>query len=177
MSRTDLPLTVAEARAFAVRAHGDQRYGEHPYVLHLDEVHDVLREHGRPPLPTTRLVVAYLHDVVEDTDVTLAQIETRFGAVVAGCVDLLTDAPGRNRKERKAATYARLGGVAVADPLHHALVVKAADRLANVRRCVLDRNDRLLHVYRGEHPTFRTAAFRDGLADRMWAELDDLLGP
>ena len=175
MTRTELPFSVAEARAFAVKAHGEQLYGQHPYVVHLDDVHDILHEHGQPPLPTTRLVIAYLHDVVEDTSITLSEIKTRFGDVVAGCVDLLTDGPGDSRKERKAATYTRLEAVPSDGPLHHALVVKAADRLANVRRSVDESNQRLFVMYQSEHTDFRAAAFRTGLVESIWEELDRAL--
>jgi len=175
MTPPTLPPTVANARTFAVEAHGDQRYGAHPYVVHLDEVYAVLVEHGQAETSGhMRAVLAYLHDVVEDTAVPLSLIGERFGEPVSQCVDLLTDAPGRNRKERKAATYARLAEVDSTGPRVHALVVKAADRLANVRRCVSD-DARLLGMYRGEHPTFRNAAFREGLAPSIWAELDRLL--
>ncbi len=178
MTTTTLPPLVTKARAFAIEAHGDQRYGDQPYVVHLDEVHAVLVEHGQAQSPDdVRAVLAYLHDVVEDTAVTLRDIGERFGQPVSQCVDLLTDAPGRNRKERKAATYARLAEVDTAGPQVHALVVKAADRLANVRRCVADDNRRLRGMYRGEHPTFRTAACRTDLATSLWDELDRLLAP
>ncbi len=174
----DLPAAVAEARAFAMAAHGDQRYGDQPYVVHLDEVHRIVHEHAARDdgPPSIQAVLAYLHDVVEDTEVTLEQIEQRFGAEVSRCVDLLTDSPGRNRKERKARTYARLEEVDETGPLRHALVVKAADRLANARRCVAQNNERLLAMYRAEHPTFRRSAVRPGLATSMWEQLDRILG-
>ena len=75
--------------------------------------------------------------------------------------------------ERKAVTYARLAKVSGATEL--ALVVKAADRLANVRCCVADQRRRLWEVYRNEHPCFRQAAYRDGLCEPLWTELDALL--
>ncbi|MEM7156795.1 MAG: HD domain-containing protein [Myxococcota bacterium] len=163
---------IERARAFADQAHGDQRYGDEPYVAHLDEVAGIVRtvaEHD-PEL----VIMAYLHDVVEDTEVTLADVGQHFGEGVMGCVDLLTDSPGRNRKERKAATYARLARVE-AGPLARALVVKVADRLANVRRCRRDGNRGLLAMYRKEHATFRAAAHRDGVVSEWWSELDRAL--
>lgn len=169
-----LPELAAEARAFAARAHGDQRYGDHPYVVHLDEVVGVLLGVLEVPAPEL-LVIGYLHDVVEDTEVTLDHVGERFGDGVARCVDLLTDAPGNNRKERKAATYARLAEVGRDAPDGRALVVKAADRLANVRRCVADENRRLLSMYRDEHVAFRSAVWRQSLVLPLWRELDELL--
>lgn len=157
-----------EARAFAVEAHADQQYGEHPYSYHLDQVAELARPYG-----DEAVVIAYLHDTVEDTEATLSEIESRFGSKVAACVSLLTDEPGVNRKERKAKTYAKLTGVT--GPNEIALLVKAADRLANVRACVKDRKQSLWELYRSEQVTFRAAAYRPGLCDPLWSELEALL--
>jgi guanosine-3',5'-bis(diphosphate) 3'-pyrophosphohydrolase len=160
--------TEEQARAFAVAAHGEQRYGAHPYAHHLDAVAAIARPYGE-----AAVVAAYLHDTVEDTRATLAEVESQFGAHMAACVALLTDAPGTDRKERKAKTYAKLAQVG--GSLEIALVVKVADRLANVRACVHDSNERLLQVYRGEHEVFRRAAYRPALCEPLWHELDALL--
>lgn len=160
--------TPEAARTYAVEMHADQKYGAHPYVHHLDAVVTLLLPYG-----VQAQVIGYLHDVVEDTEATVADVQSRFGDLVARCVALLTDAPGANRKERKAKTYAALSQVSGAEEL--ALVVKAADRLANVRACVADGHLVLWETYRGEHPTFRAAAFREGQCDPLWSELDQLL--
>ncbi|MDH6169095.1 (p)ppGpp synthase/HD superfamily hydrolase [Variovorax boronicumulans] len=160
--------TPEAARNYAIAMHGDQKYGPHPYVHHLDAVVALLQPYGEKAR-----VVGYLHDVVEDTDATVPDVQARFGDLVARCVSLLTDAPGANRKERKARTYAAMALVTGDEEL--ALVVKAADRLANVRACVADGHRQLWDTYRGEHPTFRAAAFRAGQCDPLWAELDLLL--
>jgi guanosine-3',5'-bis(diphosphate) 3'-pyrophosphohydrolase len=157
-----------QARAFAIAAHGGQRYGEHPYVHHLDAVAAIAEPFGE-----AAVVAAYLHDTVEDTAATLAEITAQFGPEIAACVALLTDEPGADRKERKAKTYAKLAEVT--GPLELALIVKASDRLANVRASVKDRNERMLQVYCSEHATFRKAAYRPGLCDALWSELDALL--
>lgn len=163
-----MPSTRELARAFAVAAHGDQKYGDHPYAYHLDAVAGIAEPYGEDAV-----TVAYLHDIVEDTPVAVADVESRFGPHVAACVALLTDEPGDNRKERKARTYAKLAQISGLREL--ALIVKAADRLANVGACVQDRNQRLYRVYQGEQPVFRQAAYRPGLCDALWQELDDLL--
>ncbi len=158
----------ATARNFAMTAHGDQRYGAHPYVVHLDAVAQLALPYGDDAMR-----IAYLHDTVEDTDVTVDQVAALFGPHVAACVALLTDQPGANRKERKAKTYARLAEVS--GPLELALIVKAADRLANVRACVADCKVDLWRVYQGEHAAFQAAAYRAGLCDPLWQELAELL--
>jgi (p)ppGpp synthase/HD superfamily hydrolase len=163
-----MATTLDQARSFAVTAHGEQKYGHRPYSYHLDAVAAIAAPYGE-----TAAVVAYLHDTVEDTEATLEEVERQFGSVVAGCVALLTDEPGANRKERKAKTYAKLAKVS--GPAELALLVKVADRLANVRACVHDRKTSLWELYRSEQPAFRQAAYRSGLCESLWAELDSLL--
>lgn len=159
---------VLKARAFAIAAHGDQRYGSHPYRHHLDAVAEILA-----PFGTTAQTIGYLHDTIEDTDVSHADIDTHFGLLVADCVAILSDEAGPDRKTRKTLTYIKMAKVDGDRTL--ALVVKAADRLANVRACIDDGNQSMLEKYRDEHPNFRPAAFRPGLCDALWDELDRLL--
>lgn len=157
-----------QARSFAIAAHGDQKYGEKPYSFHLDAVASLAAPYGEEAV-----LIAYLHDTVEDTAATVKDIENIFGSHIAACVSLLTDEPGANRKERKAKTYARLASVHGSKEL--ALIVKAADRVANVRACVQDQKRSLWELYRSEHPVFRSAAYRQGQCEPLWAELDVLL--
>ena len=49
--------STRSARAFAVQAHGGQRYGEHPYVVHLDAVAEHLIPYGE-----LAISLGYLHD-------------------------------------------------------------------------------------------------------------------
>jgi guanosine-3',5'-bis(diphosphate) 3'-pyrophosphohydrolase len=92
-----------QARIFAIAAHAEQKYGHHPYSFHLDAVAALASPYGEEAV-----VVAYLHDTAEDTQITIAEVESKFGSKVAACVSLLTDEPGANRKERKAKAYAKL---------------------------------------------------------------------
>lgn len=157
-----------QARAFAISAHAEQKYGDRPYSFHLDAVAGIAELFGEEAV-----VIAYLHDTVEDTQTTIQEIECNFGPKVAACVGLLTDEPGTNRKERKAKTYAKLA--VVHGPNELALVVKAADRLANVRACLADRKRSMWELDRSEHPVFRQAAYRTGLCESLWSELDSSL--
>jgi guanosine-3',5'-bis(diphosphate) 3'-pyrophosphohydrolase len=156
-----------KAREFAINAHGDQMYGTHPYSFHLDAVATIAKKYGE-----TAETIAYLHDVVEDTKVTLAEIEREFGALVANCVAILTDEPGQNRKERKAKTYAKMAKVSGEENI--ALLVKAADRLANMRASVSDKNHKLIETYKSEYPVFKPAVYRKDLCEEIWQELDAL---
>ena len=150
--------------------------GQHPYVVHLDAVAAIIEDNiacVATPYRDSAKHVAYLHDVVEDTDTSLADINSEFGTLVASCVSILTDEPGDNRQQRKAKTYAKMALVDGEQEL--ALLVKAADRLANVRACVLSGNQRLSQIYKNEHPIFKQAAYRNNLCDSIWQELDALV--
>ncbi len=168
--------TTTHARDFAIQAHGGQRYGEHPYEHHLDAVVALLGPHG-----DDAQVTGYLHDVVEDTTVPLDRIEAEFGLLVRNCVALLTDEPGADRAEKKERTHAKLAQVAAGSPEALALIVKAADRLANLRECATgiargdERSARKLARYRTEHAAFRAAVHRQGLCEEWWSEIESLI--
>ncbi len=162
MSGADVDL-AADARRFALAAHGDQRYGAHPYVHHLDAVVAVLARFGitHPEL----VAAAWLHDVVEDTQVTRDDIAERFGDRVAGIVWALTDADAPDRASRKRVTYER---IAVTPD---AATVKVADRIANC-----EEPGRQIEMYRAEQPAFRAAMVTGGAPAPMLAHLDTLTG-
>jgi (p)ppGpp synthase/HD superfamily hydrolase len=175
----DAPNEPMLAREFAVEAHGEQMYGEHPYSIHLFEVVQIsLQICNRDGVLHRSFVadVAWLHDVVEDTDATVDELAEEFGRDRASAVALLTDPEGGSRKEKKAELHRRLSTLDVSRVDHRAaLLVKAADRLANARASNAEGKDRLVKMYRVEHPEFRAAVYRAGLCDELWAELDELL--
>jgi guanosine-3',5'-bis(diphosphate) 3'-pyrophosphohydrolase len=154
-----------KARAFALNAHGDQMYGEKPYIYHLDKVAALLADFGEDAQ-----IIGYLHDVLEDTKTSYVEIERSFSSLVAECVSLLTDESGDSRAERKVKTYAKLAMVEGSRSL--ALIVKTADRLANVDECIAQNNQKLLSMYRQEHLKFKEAVFRPSLCDGLWFLLD-----
>lgn len=159
------------AAGYAAARHGDQRYGDRPYVAHLAAVREVLEAavaSSDLDAVTRRALglAAWLHDVVEDASVPIAEIESRFGADVAALVWAVTGV-GANRKERNAGAYAKIR----ANP--HAAWLKLADRIANVEASA-ERPDKR-SMYAAEHPSFRAAL--DGLGSpALWARLDAALG-
>jgi len=101
--------SVGRARAFAIRAHGARirKYSEQPYVVHLDSVVRILQSFGIEA-PSV-LAAAYLHDTVEDTEASIADIFTAFGEEIAELVYWLIDAEQGRRKIRKMMSAWRLG--------------------------------------------------------------------
>ena len=88
---TDPGAEILRATLFAARAHaGQARKGAaaEPYVNHVIEVAELLAAHGAP-LPV--VLAGLLHDTVEDTPVTHADLVAAFGVEVAGLVAEATD--------------------------------------------------------------------------------------
>lgn len=161
------PLAFSIAREFAITAHGDQTYGDaqEPYIIHLDEVAAIVAEFmGK--FSVKHRICAILHDVVEDTPVTVEYIRAWHGDDIADTVERVSNKPGVNRAARHLVTYP---GIRAKDD---ALMIKLADRLAHTRR-----GESKIGMYRKEYPAFRTALWRNDSSDtvlRMWEELDRL---
>jgi (p)ppGpp synthase/HD superfamily hydrolase len=94
------------ARAFAIQAHGSQKYGPHPYICHLDQVHQII--HNCYPTDFDLLDASYLHDVLEDTSITQLELAKVFGPRISSLVYAVTDCPGSSRSERKILTYFKI---------------------------------------------------------------------
>ncbi|UAV89635.1 putative phosphohydrolase [Pseudomonas phage COT4] len=81
----------SRAMNFALKAHGDQMYGDHPYSYHLGQVvANVMIRKKDDPLLSTYVAVAWLHDTMEDCGVTFKQIQDEFGLAIADSVQRLT---------------------------------------------------------------------------------------
>jgi (p)ppGpp synthase/HD superfamily hydrolase len=160
---------VEKARLFAIKAHGDQKYGEHPYIYHLESVAAVLIEHELDGDQEAVLVSGWLHDVIEDTGTTFEQVFEEFGRVVARIVFACTDEPGKNRRERHERTYPKLKAAG-----REAIAVKLADRIANVRHSA-QHNHGMLKMYQREYAEFKKALHLPGELKGLWASLDCLM--
>jgi (p)ppGpp synthase/HD superfamily hydrolase len=158
---------VARARALALEAHGDQRYGDEPYELHLAAVFGWVARLGGD---ADAQAAAWLHDAVEDTPLRLERVRAELGMAVAELVWAVSDGPGPNRATRKAGLYRRLGR-ASAD----ARLVKLADRIANLEHAVGRGDLGYAALYASEHPAFRSALFRAREHAEAWRVLDDLV--
>lgn len=100
-----------DAMIFAREQHAAQvrKYTGNPYTDHLAEVAGIVATvAGYTQHTEVVIATAWLHDVVEDCDVTPAEIACRFGAEVQAGVLALSDLEVGNRAERKAASRARL---------------------------------------------------------------------
>jgi (p)ppGpp synthase/HD superfamily hydrolase len=157
----------SRARELARAAHAGQEYsGGDFFTNHLARVVATLERFGEAS-PLLR-AAAWLHDVVEDTDVTVAELRAELGDELATLVWRLTDAEGATRRERQTHTHAKIREDA------RAVRVKLADRIANVESA-RERGSQLMGMYRKEYPQFRRELFRRGEYDVMWAALEGAL--
>ena len=85
----------------------------------------------------------------------------------------MSDSAEGDREAKKLRANAKLSKVEGKAQL--ALVVKAADRLANLRMCARAGGEAKLEKYRREHPAFRAAAYRAGLCEELWMEIDRII--
>ena len=126
---------VVRALAFATLRHTDQRRKgrrAQPYVNHLAEVALLVSE-ATGGQDAALVAAALLHDVVEDQDVTAAEIEATFGADVAGLVMEVTDDKALEATERKRLQIAHAPHLSA-----RAKVLKLADKPANLRSIAED---------------------------------------
>lgn len=125
---------IERAEFFAAGAHmavGQKRkYSGEDYIVHPLEVANIV---SSVPHTDEMIAAAFLHDVVEDTEVTIEQIDSMFGPKVAKMVEDLTDPPKSvgNRATRKKMTRERL---AKAGP--EVKTIKLADLISNTRDIV-----------------------------------------
>src|SRR5437867_2806765 len=129
--KADLKLTE-RAYQFAADSHRDQRRasgGE--FIEHPLAVAEILADLG---LDSTTIVAALLHDTVEDTPLTVEDIEREFGADVAVIIDGLTklDKIEFRSREHQQAENLRKMMIAMARDIR-VLLIKLADRLHNMR--------------------------------------------
>ncbi len=124
--------TIVRAYEVAAEAHGHQyRKSGEKYINHPLSVAKVVADIG---LDDTTVAAALLHDAVEDTEITTAEIEQQFGSEVAQIVDGVTKLERirfDSREEQQAATMRKML-VAMAKDLR-VLIIKLADRLHNLR--------------------------------------------
>lgn len=137
-----------KAYLFALAAHSaigqTRKYSGEPYIVHPIEVADIVRS---VPHTDEMVAAAYLHDVVEDTEIDLEMIREQFGDTVADYVFLLTDtdkSTGLNRRERKQLDTERLARAPA-----EVQTVKFADFISNTGS-IVERDPKFALTYLAE---------------------------
>jgi (p)ppGpp synthase/HD superfamily hydrolase len=158
--------TLDKALMVASLHHQNQTYGVFPMMYHITDVVDIAKSHG---FGGDILVACALHDAVEDSNLTISEIEKYFGSFVADIVWRVTDETKRNRKETKEATYLKLKGH------KFAIAVKLCDRIANTRFSMEYKNKSMYKMYKKEYESFREALYDQSMdLGELWLELKKL---
>ncbi len=173
MNGNDTTLLVVHAAHFAAERHMHQRRkGEQaePYFNHVSEVAALLAD-ATDGADAALIAAGYLHDTIEDQNVTHAELVERFGQDVADLVAEATDDKTLKKEERK-----RLQIVHAAHASPRAKLLKIADKCANLRA--------LLTSPPADWPAERCTTYFDwardvvagcrGLNPRLDAEFDGL---
>lgn len=163
---------IRRAFQFAMEAHGDvRRKSGEPYIIHPLEVATICaREIG---LGTKSIVAALLHDVVEDTSITLEDIEELFGSKIAEIIDGLTKVSGLMGKStsEQAENFKKIL-LTLSDDVR-VILVKLADRLHNMRTLDALPHQKQLKISSETTFLFAPLAHRLGL-HAIKSELEDL---
>ncbi len=163
---------VRRAWAFCLQHHeGQMRASGEPYVLHPLEVALVLAE---MKLDATAIAAGLLHDAVEDTPVTTADITQQFGDQVAHIVEGVTKIDKiqfANSEDRQAENVRKMLLAMVSDV--RVVLIKLADRLHNMRTLQHLRAERQQAIARETLDIYAPLAHRLGMG-KVRGELEDL---
>ncbi len=169
----DADLTaVNEAFDLAVEAHeGQRRATGEPYVTHPIASAQILAELGVDPIA---IMAALLHDVPEDTEYSLTDVEERFGPEVAQLVDGVTKLSkfSTHSHEQQQAENIRKMLLAMAQDIR-VVLIKLADRLHNMRTLYGLPSEKQQRIARQTMEIYAPLAERLGIWQMKW-ELEDL---
>jgi GTP diphosphokinase / guanosine-3',5'-bis(diphosphate) 3'-diphosphatase len=163
---------IERAYRFAAEHHeGQKRLSGEDFVEHPLAVAQILADLG---LDTTTLQAALLHDTVEDTEVSVEELDVEFGPEVSRIVDGLTklDALSFRSREHEQAENVRKMIVAMAGDIR-VLLIKLADRLHNMRTLSALPPDKQRRIATATLEIYAPLAHRLGVQQVKW-ELEDL---
>ncbi len=170
---------IDAAFSLAAQAHGAQtRDNGDPYITHPIAVAEILAGYH---LDVASICTALLHDTVEDTSVTMRDIEARFGPAIAGLVDGVTKLNKlelQSDRTKQAENFRKL--VLAMSRDIRVLIVKLADRLHNMRTLGFvqkrERRQRIAHetmdIYAPLAARIGMDALKTELQNRAFAELE-----
>ncbi len=163
---------IRKAYDYSLRNHtGQTRATGEPYLIHPLEVSIVLAEMKLDP---TAIAAGLLHDAVEDTSVTIEDIEREFGEQVAHIVEGVTKISKLEfaSKEERQAENVRKMVLAMVDDIR-VVLIKLADRLHNMRTLAALPPDRQIAIAKETLEIYAPLAHRLGMG-KIRGELEDL---
>ncbi|HBV05883.1 MAG TPA: (p)ppGpp synthetase [Gemmatimonadetes bacterium] len=164
--------TIRRAHDFAVSAHrGQLRASGQPFVSHTIEVATIL---AQLQLDSDTVVAGLVHDTIEDTEITLHDLEEHFGEQVTQIVDGVTKlgkVEFRSVTEQQVENYRKMLLSMASDA--RVILVKLADRLHNMRTLEHLPEDKRRRIALETREIYAPLAHRLGMAGIRW-ELEDL---
>ena len=126
---------VKLAKKLSKTFHKGQTYGLYDYFeYHITGVVNLLKVHNMPP---KFIIVAYLHDIVEDTKIDISTVKNLFGKEIADAVDAMTKRKNESRKEYITRCAAN----------KIARFVKLQDAVFNASNCFKNKNSNQFNYY------------------------------
>jgi GTP diphosphokinase / guanosine-3',5'-bis(diphosphate) 3'-diphosphatase len=163
---------LTRAFRFAAKAHeGQQRRSGEDFIHHPYSVAHICAD---LELDDVTIAAALLHDVVEDTDVTLEAVQDEFGEEIANLVDgvtKLTRVQFQSREQAQAENYRKMV-VAMAQDVR-VILIKLADRLHNLRTIEYLGKQKQVQKSREALEVYAPLAHRLGIHSMKW-QLEDL---
>ena len=165
-------IQVENALEYSIKMHeGQVRKSGLPFVSHCIDVANILIDWN---MDHTTIVSALLHDVVEDTEVKLSDIENEFGSDVALLVDGVTKVENiafRSKEHKQAENFTKLF-LSLAKDLR-VIIIKFADRLNNMETLQFLSPEKRKEIAMETKEIFVPLAHKLGMAKLKW-ELEDL---
>ncbi len=169
--KTDTKL-IRRAYEFAKEKHGEQlRKSGEPYIIHPVQVAYILATIG---LDDSTICAALLHDIAEDTEVTIKDIEKEFSKEIAEMVDGVTKLGTikyTSAEEQQVENYRKMF-LAMGKDIR-VILIKLADRLHNMRTLKYLKRDRQIAISTETADIYAPLANRLGIYSLKW-ELEDL---
>ena len=169
--KSDLKL-IKRAYDFAKEKHGDQlRKSGEPYIIHQVQVAYIL---AGLELDDATICAALLHDVAEDTEVTIQDLAREFSTEIAEMVDGVTKLGNlkyTSAEEQQVENYRKMF-LAMGKDIR-VILIKLADRLHNMRTLKFLKRDRQIAIAKETQDLYAPLANRLGMYSLKW-ELEDL---
>ncbi|MBQ6267204.1 MAG: bifunctional (p)ppGpp synthetase/guanosine-3',5'-bis(diphosphate) 3'-pyrophosphohydrolase [Clostridia bacterium] len=164
--------SVRSAYAIASEAHaGQKRLSGEPYIMHPLSVAVILAQLG---MDAASVIAAILHDTVEDTALTIEEVQAQFGETIAELVDGVTKigkVPLATREEQQAENIRKML-LAMSRDIR-VIIIKLADRLHNMRTLMFKPENRRREIAQETLEIYAPIAHRLGIRP-IKEELEDL---